>query len=193
MDSQQYVLKSCTIAKRVYYPGTRTLFFCTAGPVPETFSFIVTCFLNFVQPLKENLLIKEAFSLFDKDGDGTITTKELGTVMRSLGQNPTEAELQDMINEVDADGNGTIDFPEFLTMMARKMKDTDSEEEIREAFRVFDKDGNGYISAAELRHVMTNLGEKLTDEEVDEMIREADIDGDGQVNYEEFVQMMTAK
>lgn len=55
------------------------------------------------------------------------------------------------------------------------------------------QDGNGYISAAELRHVMTNLGEKLTDEEVDEMIREADIDGDGQVNYEEFVQMMTAK
>jgi len=136
---------------------------------------------------------KEAFSLFDKDGDGTITTKELGTVMRSLGQNPTEAELQDMINEVDADGNGTIDFPEFLTMMARKMKDTDSEEEIREAFRVFDKDGNGFISAAELRHVMTNLGEKLTDEEVDEMIREADIDGDGQVNYEEFVTMMTSK
>ncbi len=80
--------------------------------------------------------LKEAFSLFDKEGDGTITTKELGTVMRCLGQNPTEAELQDMINEVDADGNGTIDFPEFLTI------ETDSEEEIREAFRVFDKDGN---------------------------------------------------
>jgi uncharacterized protein YneF (UPF0154 family) len=77
-----------------------------------------------------------------------------------------------MINEVDSDGNGTIDFPEFLTMMARKMKTSDSEEEIREAFRVFDKDGNGFISAAELRHVMTNLGEKLTDDEVDEMIRE---------------------
>ena len=93
---------------------------------------------------------KEAFTLFDKDGNGTITTKELGTVMRSLGQDPTEAELQDMINEVDCDGNGTIDFPEFLTMMARKMKDKDSEEEIREAFRVFDKDGNGFISPVEL-------------------------------------------
>ena len=80
-----------------------------------------------------------------------------------------------MINEVDADGNGTIDFPEFLNLMARKMKDTDSEEELKEAFRVFDKDQNGFISAAELRHVMTNLGEKLTDEEVDEMIREADV------------------
>ena len=127
---------------------------------------------------------KEAVSLFDKDGDGTVTTKELGTVMRSLGQNPTEAELQDMINEVDADGNGTIDFPEFLSLMARKMKDTDTEEELIEAFKVFDRDGNGFISAAELRHVMTNLGEKLTDEEVHDMIREADVDGYGQSNYE---------
>lgn len=57
---------------------------------------------------------KEAFSLFDKDGDGTITTKELGTVMRSLGQNPTEAELQDMINEVDADGEWLPLFSFFV-------------------------------------------------------------------------------
>ncbi len=138
--------------------------------------------------------------------------------MRSLGQNPSESELQDMINEVDADNNGTIDFPgadgpkrkrwiyslrslEFLTMMARKMKDTDSEEEIREAFKVsrppsdatrarlivqqvFDRDNNGFISAAELRHVMTSIGEKLTDDEVDEMIREADQDGDGRIDCE---------
>lgn len=121
--------------------------------------------------------------------------------MRSLGQNPSESELQDMINEVDSDNNGTIDFPgmnipreyaaispltrmhtEFLTMMARKMKDTDSEEEIREAFKVFDRDNNGFISAAELRHVMTSIGEKLTDDEVDEMIREADQDGDGKID-----------
>lgn len=109
--------------------------------------------------------------------------------MRFLGQDPTEAEVQDMINEVDADGNGIIDYSESLTLMERKMKNTDSEKEILEAFKVFDKDGNAFISAADI----TNLGEYLADEEVDEMIREtdiADIDGDGQINYEEFVKMM---
>jgi calmodulin len=124
-----------------------------------------------------------------QDGDGNTTTKELGFGMRFLGQDPTEAEVQDMINEVDADGNGIIDYSESLTLMERKMKNTDSEKEILEAFKVFDKDGNAFISAADI----TNLGEYLADEEVDEMIREADIadiDGDGQINYEEFVKMM---
>jgi calmodulin len=134
---------------------------------------------------------KEAFSLFDKDGDGTITTKELGTAMRSLGQNPTEAELQDMINEVDAKGNGTVYFPEFLSLMAVKMKDTDTEEELIEAFRMFDRSGSGFVSSAQLRHVMTYLGENLTNEELEEMIR--DLDDDGQINYEVFVRMMMAK
>ncbi|MBZ3868857.1 Calmodulin [Sciurus carolinensis] len=96
---------------------------------------------------------KEDFSLVDKDGDGTMTTKELGTVVRSLGI-------------FDSEG---------------QKNERQSEEEIREAVRVFDKDGNGYSSAAELCHVMTNSEEKLTDEE-DETIREADVDGDGLVN-----------
>ena len=78
-------------------------------------------------------------------------------------------------------------YLEFLTMMARKMKDTDSEEEIREAFKVFDRENNGFISAAELRHVMTSIGEKLTDDEVDEMIREADQDGDGRIDCEDLI------
>ncbi|XP_062108251.1 calmodulin-like protein 8 isoform X2 [Humulus lupulus] len=147
---------------------------------------------NMADVLSEEQIVefKEAFCLFDKDGDGCITIEELATVIRSLDQNPTEEELQDMISEVDVDGNGTIEFAEFLNLMANKMKETDAEEELREAFKVFDKDQNGYISANELRHVMINLGEKLTDEEVEQMIREADLDGDGQVNYDEFVKMM---
>ena len=86
---------------------------------------------------------KEAFTLFDKDGNGTISTKELETVMTSLGQKPTLAELEMMIKEVDVDGNGEIDFGEFLAMMAKKLKETDLEEDIREAFRVFDKQNSG--------------------------------------------------
>ena len=92
------------------------------------------------------------------DGDGTITAKELGIVMRSLGQNPTEAELQDMVNEVDKDGNGTIDFEEFLDMMSRNAVDENAEEEMRQAFLVFDKDGSGQISKSELKQVMRSLG-----------------------------------
>merc|ERR1712187_508105 len=125
-------------------------------------------------------------------GDSRLSPKELGTLLNSLGQNPTEPDIQDMIATVEPDENGCIDFPDFLSLMARKMKDNDTEEELIEAFKVFDRDGDGLISAAELRHVMTNLGEKLTDEEVDEMIKEADIDGDGHINYEEFVRMMMA-
>ncbi|KAL4297171.1 hypothetical protein GQ457_12G003840 [Hibiscus cannabinus] len=134
---------------------------------------------------------KEAFNFFDKDGDGRITVEELATVIRSLDQNPSEEELQDMIREVDADGNGSIEFSEFLSLMAKKMQETDAEEELKEAFKVFDKDLNGYISASELRNVMMKLGEKLSDEEVEQMIKEADLDGDGQVNFDEFVKMMT--
>jgi len=74
--------------------------------------------------------------------------------------------------------------------MSKRGKEGDTEEDLIDAFKVFDKDGNGFISAVELRHVMTSLGEKLSDEEVDEMIKEADTDNDGQINYHEFVKMM---
>ncbi|XP_067682358.1 calmodulin-like [Haliotis asinina] len=133
---------------------------------------------------------KQCFAHMDKDGDGMITTKELGIVMRSLGQNPTEAELQDMINEVDADGNGTIDFDEFLTMMCRRLNTYDEESELREAFDVFDKDGDGRISVEELQITMRELGNVIADDDIQAMITLADIDGDGKVNFTEFVKMM---
>ena len=136
---------------------------------------------------------KEAFQIFDKDGDGSITTKELGTVMRSLGQIPSEETLNQMIQEVDQDGSGTIDFKEFLGLMEKKLRENDTEDELIEAFRVFDRDGNGLISAQELRFVMTTAGEKLEEDEIDDLIREADINGDGYIDYEEFVKAMMSQ
>ena len=93
-----------------------------------------------------------------KDNDGVITTQELGNVMRSLGQNPTEANLQDMIREVDAGGEGTITLEKYLAIMANKMRNIGPEEENKEIFKVFDKSGTGRIYAADLQKLMTDLG-----------------------------------
>ncbi|KAK7245425.1 hypothetical protein RIF29_40271 [Crotalaria pallida] len=134
---------------------------------------------------------QEAFCLIDKDSDGFITVEELTAIIQSLDGNPTKEEIQNMIGEVDndIDGNESIDFEEFLDIMGRKMKENEAEE-LKEAFKVFDRDQDGYISANELKHVMMNLGERLTDEEAEQMIREADLDGDGQVSFEEFAVVM---
>jgi calmodulin len=82
--------------------------------------------------------------------------------MRKLSMNPTDAELQDMVNEVDADGNGNIDLPEFISLMARRMKHGDQEDELVEAFKIFDRERNGLISGPELKEVMAVLGDYAT-------------------------------
>ena len=96
-----------------------------------------------------------------------------------------------MMTEVDTDGDGEIDFDEFLSMM--KEMSGDSEKELLQAFQVFDKNKDGFISVDELRQVMATLGETQSQEEIEEMIKEADQDGDGQVDYNEFVKMMSPK
>ncbi|XP_059146695.1 calmodulin-A-like [Physella acuta] len=133
---------------------------------------------------------KEAFALFDKDGDGQITATELGIIMQSLGHKHTQADLERMIAEADTDGNGTVEFKEFMDMMGKVMSLADPDEVIKETFQVFDKEGKGYIAAEELKRVMSTLGENVTDEELDEMIREADVNGDRKVDFNEFVTMM---
>ncbi|XP_077987328.1 uncharacterized protein LOC144441933 [Glandiceps talaboti] len=136
---------------------------------------------------EETQKLKLAFDKFDKDGNGKITAQELGAVLRSLGQNPTEDELTDLISKFDVDGNGTIEFSEFSAKMSKIMKVPSTEEDIREAFRVFDVDGNGYITLDELRHVMAILGQGLTDQDIDEKIGKCDTNDDGKLSYEEFV------
>nr|XP_053653991.1 neo-calmodulin-like isoform X1 [Cherax quadricarinatus] len=136
---------------------------------------------------------KEAFMLFDKDEDGMITTAELGVVMRSLGQRPSETELRKLVGEVETCADGTIEFNEFLQMMSKKLKDIGNEDELKEAFKVFDKKNSGYLSSTELRHVMTSMGEKMSEQEVEDMIKEAAPNSDGRVNYEEFVNIIARK
>merc|ERR1719370_680708 len=134
--------------------------------------------------------VKEAFAFFDRDADGVISTNELGRLMRCLGKMPSEAEVAVFKTKVDPDGKGSLDLSTFLELMSKQIDEGKSEEIICDAFKVFDEQGTGIISAAELRHVLTNLGEKLTGEEVDEMVREADLGGEGQFNYADFVARM---
>lgn len=142
--------------------------------------------------------LREAFGLFDKDGDGSITTDELGTVMRNLGQFPSADELSMMLKEIDIDGDGTFSFEEFVQVMANmggisEQSEEDEEKELREAFKVFDKSGCGYICASDIRAILQCLGEDLTEEEIDEMIAEVDIDGDGRIDYDEFIACVCAE
>ncbi|EFJ28056.1 hypothetical protein SELMODRAFT_94292 [Selaginella moellendorffii] len=137
--------------------------------------------------------LEHAFRYFDANGDGKISVAELGGVLKSLGENPSEEDLRTMVREVDADGDGFVDFDEFVHLNTEILGDAlaASVEELKAAFYVFDTDKNGYISAEELYKVMFNLGEKgVTMEDCNRMIGGVDSDGDGFVNFEEFQRMM---
>jgi len=132
--------------------------------------------------------MKEAFRLFDKTGRDQISTGDLGTVMRSLGQNPTEAELAELMREISGE---TVDFTEFLSLMGKQMQVADTANDIKEAFKIFDKNSTGEISAAELKHVLTTIGEKLSEEDVDLLLKDGNVvDQHGKIQYDSFVNMM---
>ena len=136
--------------------------------------------------------LQDIFDQFDKDKDGKISGKELANAMFSMGQNPTDDEINEMMREVDLNQDGKIDFDEFMILMTKSSPETQAEEEVINAFRVFDKEGNGLIASSELKHIMMTIGDKMSQEEAEEMVNEADIDEDGMINYEEFVRMMMA-
>ncbi|ELT91897.1 hypothetical protein CAPTEDRAFT_183622 [Capitella teleta] len=132
----------------------------------------------------------EAFAMFDKKGHRMISSEQLGCAMRALGENPTESEILRIKNEVDIIDGGSIGFTEFVKAMNMLCGKMDLEDDIKLAFKIFDTDGDGSISVSELRHVMTNLGDKLSEEEADELLNAVDIDGDGVINFEEFTRMI---
>jgi calmodulin len=130
---------------------------------------------------------QEAFEMFDVNKDGSISKKELEYILRSLNEDPEEEEIQQLLDEVDVDGNGEIDFEEFVALMGKRQKQIDLEAEIVNAFKVFDKEENNLISITELRHILSNLNDFMTEDEIDDMLFEADSDYDGFINYKDFL------
>ena len=106
--------------------------------------------------------------------------------MKSLGYDAKKEEIKKMIADADRDGNGYIDYEEFLEMMVTRLANRDPKEEMLKAFRMIDADGSGIITFTELKKVCKELGENLTDKEIQEMINEADTDGDGEIGEDEF-------
>eukprot|EP01127_Copromyxa_protea_P003132 TRINITY_DN129_c0_g1_i1.p2 TRINITY_DN129_c0_g1~~TRINITY_DN129_c0_g1_i1.p2 ORF type:complete len:144 (-),score=43.11 TRINITY_DN129_c0_g1_i1:34-465(-) len=132
---------------------------------------------------------KEGFRLFDKKSSGAILKEDLGSVMRSLGLNPTNAELA----QYQQESEGDIGFDEFLGMMTRQMQKEDTEENIKASFKIFDKNNTNEVSVQELKHVLLTIGEKLSEDDFDEMIKEAEIDKNGMINCTDFVKMLMSK
>jgi len=132
---------------------------------------------------------QETFMLFDTKGDGMIPCTQVGDVLRALGQNPTQSEVARLMQ--DQRNDGRVSFETFLPILQavsqKPIKDT--VDDFVEGLRHFDKDGNGFISSAELRHMLTSLGEKMSEEDVEDLIRGQE-DSHGNINYEEFVKMV---
>ena len=140
----------------------------------------------------------------NEDSSGTISTLELLHVLRAMGQNPSEEELNGIVMEIDIDGSGTIDFDEFVALMKDKALEVDVDSDIREAFRMFDRNKDGYIDMAELSKMFAVVGGLFSRDEMEEFMMEADKvlfclrnslisawqDGNGKIDYEEFIKIL---
>ncbi|XP_068629305.1 troponin C, isoallergen Bla g 6.0101 isoform X1 [Battus philenor] len=139
-------------------------------------------------------ILKKAFEAFDQEKRGCIGTVMVGTILGMLGHQVSDESLQEIINEVDVDGSGELEFEEFVTLASRFMVEEDAEamqQELKEAFRLYDKEGNGYITTTVLREILRELDDKISAEELDMMIEEIDSDGSGTVDFDEFMEVMT--
>eukprot|EP00350_Pseudokeronopsis_sp_OXSARD2_P013376 CAMPEP_0170547044 /NCGR_PEP_ID=MMETSP0211-20121228/5400_1 /TAXON_ID=311385 /ORGANISM="Pseudokeronopsis sp., Strain OXSARD2" /LENGTH=229 /DNA_ID=CAMNT_0010851831 /DNA_START=20 /DNA_END=706 /DNA_ORIENTATION=- len=133
---------------------------------------------------------KEAFIFFDRDGDGTMKAEDLGLALRSMGGLVSNKEVEVLLRKYDPDRVGTIDLNDFIACMAEIINKPDNEEEIRTAFSVFDKEDNELLSASEMGHVLTRIGDTLSQEEVTNFINILDVYGDGHIRMEELTSLL---
>lgn len=143
----------------------------------------------------EVMEIKEAFDLFDTDKSGEIDTDELKQALSNLGIDAKNQTLQNMINDIDKNASGTIDFDEFIDMMTAKMSDKDTREDLKKVFDLFigDDERADKIELKHLKRVAKELNENMSEDELNEMIIRADTDRDGKVSFDEFYNIMTKK
>ncbi|NP_001265972.2 Hop-interacting protein THI080 [Solanum lycopersicum] len=141
--------------------------------------------------LEEIEVIREMFALMDSDGDGKITYDELKTGLRKVGSQLAEAEMKLLMDVADVDGNGVLDYGEFVAVIIHLQR-MENDEHFRRAFMFFDKDGSGYIELDELREALADESGACDTDVVNEIMREVDTDKDGQISFEEFVGMMKA-
>lgn len=128
---------------------------------------------------------REAFQLFDKRGNGRVDRGALGDLLRACGQNPTLTEIADLERGVGND----FDFETFSKILNRPggfREPFDIEEYIR-GFQVFDKDRSGFVGKGQIKYILTNLGEKMSEEEVDELFKSTIDASNNEVDYREFV------
>ena len=132
---------------------------------------------------------KEAFDMFDKDGSGTIEVGEIVKIMKNFGYPIKKSEAQRMISEIDDNGDGELDFEEFVTLMEKQTNYVDQTEEelVLTAFKSFDKDHDGKITNHEFKYLLTQMGDKFTDEELNLLFQESDLDINGTLDYQDFI------
>ena len=133
------------------------------------------------------------FTKADKDKDGLISYQELQALMKQCGYDCTEAELQDYLNDVNINENGTIDVEAFLDIIAKCQEENDTEDELYEVFKIFDKNNTKLITPNNVLSVFSKIDESIKEEEILQMFKECDIDHDGYLNYEEFKRMIKNK
>ena len=127
------------------------------------------------------------------DSSGSIDYRELKAAMKALGVVVKKDELKKMITDVDADGSGSVEFPEFLQMMTAKMGTGDTKEDVMKVFTMFDEVGTGKIDFKALKKVAKELGENLTDDELQGMLDHADKSNLGYVSKDDFYRLMKKK
>ena len=137
--------------------------------------------------------IKNIFEKFDSNKDGYVNSSELANIIKSININVSDEELLEIIQEIELEINGEINFENFLSIVKRRENDIDTEEELLNAFKVFDKEGNGLINLNELKHIMLKVCNNISESEINEMLKEADTDMDGYINYEEFIRSILTK